>query len=131
MSLLKLSYLGTSAILCEVVGPLDLSIQGQFWALARLIQGWPGVDEVVPGMNNLMVVLRRGECDHQAVLEDIRKEWTHLAPLTVEGKLVDIPVVYGGEMGRDLEMVAHRADMALADAAALHIVETHHERGDG
>jgi KipI family sensor histidine kinase inhibitor len=102
------------------VAPLDLSIQGQFWALASLVKGWPGVDEVVPGMNNLMVVLRRGECDHQVVLDDIRKEWLHLSPMTLEGKLVDIPVVYGGEKGRDLEMVAQRADLALADAAALH-----------
>ncbi len=122
---LKLSYLGEAAILCESVGTLDagapdLGLQTQFWALAEVVSQWPAVDEVVPGMNNLMVVLRPGISEPWALLEDIRKEWPHVAPATLIGRVIDVPVTYGGQHGPDLQFVASRAGLTLEDAAALH-----------
>ncbi len=117
---LKLSYLGGAAILCESVGPLDLTLQAQFWALAEVLAAWPTVDEVVPGMNNLMVVLAPDVCAPWDVLEAIEKEWPHVSPASVKGRTVDVPVNYGGEFGPDLAFVAKRANVSLEDAAALH-----------
>ncbi|PRX21650.1 KipI family sensor histidine kinase inhibitor [Paraburkholderia sp. BL18I3N2] len=117
---LKLSYMGSSAILCESTEPLSLSQQTLFWALAMSVSKWPSVEEVIPGMNNLLVILERRVDEPWEVAEQIRAEWPRTMPLSVTGKVVDVPVAYGGEYGPDLKYVAGRAGKSLTDTAALH-----------
>jgi 5-oxoprolinase (ATP-hydrolysing) subunit B len=117
---LKLSFMGSSAILCESTGPLSLVTQTLFWALARLTTDWPSVKEVVPGMNNLLVILNDDIDEPWSIAEQIRAAWAHVAPMSVAGRIIEVPVVYGGASGLDLEFVARRASLQVEDAAALH-----------
>src|SRR5690606_9960799 len=51
------SHLGEAGLLCEhAPGPLDLARQRRIWAVADAIGARPGIREVIPGMNNLVVL---------------------------------------------------------------------------
>src|SRR5690606_41612545 len=54
---LVFSHLGEAGLLCEhAPGPLDLARQRRIWAVADAIGARPGIREVIPGMNNLVVL---------------------------------------------------------------------------
>lgn len=117
---LKFSLLADSAILCASTGPLDPVCQARFWALARVAGQWPEVEEAVPGMNNLMIVLQRGEFDVLELAQRLEREWTHVEPLNSATKVIEVPVVYGGERGQDLPFVADHAGLSIEETVAIH-----------
>ncbi|WP_234775602.1 5-oxoprolinase subunit PxpB [Paraburkholderia tropica] len=119
-SVLKVSLLADSAILCESTGPLDPVCQARFWALAQVAGQWHEVEEVVPGMNNLMVVMKRGDFDIEQTAQRLAQEWPHVAPLSAAAKVIDVPVVYGGERGQDLPYVAEHAGLSLEETVSMH-----------
>jgi 5-oxoprolinase (ATP-hydrolysing) subunit B len=119
-SVLKVSLLADSAILCESTGPLDPVCQARFWALAQVAGQWHEVEEVVPGMNNLMVVMKRGDFDIEQTAQRLVREWPHVAPLSAAAKVIDVPVVYGGERGQDLPYVAEHAGLSLEETVSIH-----------
>jgi KipI family sensor histidine kinase inhibitor len=113
----EVSLLGTSAILFDAPGrEMTLATQRRIWALAREAETWPEVGEAVPGMNNLMLTFAHAggrevagvPRDWRAVAERLRAAWLTAEPLVLEGRVVDLPVVYGGEGGPHLaDVVAH------------------------
>lgn len=117
---LKLSYLGAGALLGESIGPLDAGIQKKIWALAALTSTWDVVDEVVPGMNNLMLVLKPGVTDPAAILARMGDAWDRVPASSLQGRVHEIPVVYGGDGGPDLQAVADRAGLTPSDVVRLY-----------
>jgi 5-oxoprolinase (ATP-hydrolysing) subunit B len=117
---LKVSFLAGTAILCEIRGPLDVVCQAKFWTLSKVVRSWPEVDEVVPGMNNLMVVLNTGGIGISDVAERLLHEWRHVEPLSTEGKVIEVPVVYGGERGVDLAYVAEHTGLSVEEVVSIH-----------
>jgi 5-oxoprolinase (ATP-hydrolysing) subunit B len=112
--------LGDSALLCEFAPPATLATQRRVWAVARAARSWPEVIEVVPGMNNLTLVFDPLAADRDALLSQLEQAW--LAPDCAEaqGRLVEIPVHYGGEAGPDLETVARHAGLPIGEVVARH-----------
>ena len=106
-----MSLLGTSAMLFEAPGETSLPTQQRIWALAREAETWPEVREAIPGMNNLMLSFSRppSALDALAALEArLHAAWTAIEPLTLQGRIVELPVVYGGAGGPHLgDVVAH------------------------
>lgn len=117
---LKVSLLADSAILCESTGPLDPVCQARFWALAQVAAQWPEIEEVVPGMNNLMVVMKQGDFDIEHTAQRLAQEWPHVAPLSAATRVLEVPVVYGGERGQDLRYVAKHAGLSLEETVSIH-----------
>lgn len=117
---LKISLLAGTAILCESRGPLDDVCQAKFWALSKVLRDWPEVDEVVPGMNNLMVVLNTGVASTPELTEKLLREWRHVGPLSAEGKVIEVPVIYGGERGLDLAFVAEHTKLSIEEVVSIH-----------
>lgn len=101
--------LGTSALLFEAPGrEMALGTQQRIWALAREAGGWPEVREAVPGMNNLMLSLVRPPRVLRDIEARLRAAWAAAEPLPLEGRVVELPVVYGGAGGPHLaDVVAH------------------------
>lgn len=115
------SELGEAALLCEYAsGPLDLDRQQRIWAVADSLSGTEGVFEVIPGMNNLTVVYDPAVFMPEALAKWIEGLWSAPVPEVAAGRLIEIPVVYGGEAGPDLVLLAKAAGMSPADFAALH-----------
>jgi 5-oxoprolinase (ATP-hydrolysing) subunit B len=117
----RLSHEGTGAILLDAAGKVfDTLAQEKIWRLARDLKFIHGVKETVPGMNNLMVVFDALELDAFVVEQSIRDLWA--APHRPEdpGRIIDVPVFYGGEDGVDLEDFARAKSLSVDEVVALH-----------
>lgn len=117
----RLSHEGTGAILLDAAGKgFDARAQETIWRLARRLKFIHGVLETVPGMNNLMVVFDPLELDAFVVEQSILDLWN--APHRAEepGRIVDVPVRYGGEDGVDLEDFARAKSLSVEEVVARH-----------
>ena len=104
----SVSMLGTSALLFEAPGAMQLPAQQRIWALAKEVARWTEVREAVPGMNNLLVSLARPPI-HCADLEArLHAALDAVEALALKGRLIELPVVYGGAAGPHMaDVVAH------------------------
>lgn len=115
-----ISLLGSTALLFEAPGDLQLVTQQRIWALARLAQQWPAVDEAVPGMNNLMLTFRTPPRDIAGLRRQLLDGWEQCQPLPIEGRIVELPVVYGGEDGPHMADVIAHTGLDIETIANLH-----------
>ena len=92
----RLHLLGDAALLCELPGPATLAQQQRIWALAEWARQWPGVGETLPGMNNLTLTFDPTAIDLDTLTAQVLEAWPKLVPGAIEGRLVEIPVAYGG-----------------------------------
>ncbi|MBB5392199.1 MULTISPECIES: 5-oxoprolinase subunit PxpB [unclassified Herbaspirillum] len=112
--------LGDSALLCSLPAPATLSQQQRIWALAELAAAWDEVDEVVPGMNNLTLILKRPAIGVDALAKRIGQLWPKLGAAGAQGRTVEIPVVYGGADGPDLAAVARHTGLSVNEVVKRH-----------
>jgi KipI family sensor histidine kinase inhibitor len=116
----RLHLLGDAALLCELPAPATLVQQQRIWALAAEAREWPGVGEVLPGMNNLTLTFDPTAIELDALTAQVLEAWPKLSAKAVEGRLVEIPVAYGGEHGPDLGDVAAHTGFTPADVVRRH-----------
>ncbi|WP_269475603.1 5-oxoprolinase subunit PxpB [Variovorax sp. PBL-E5] len=114
------SLLGTSAMLFEAPGELTLNSQQRIWALAHEAEGWPEVREAVPGMNNLMLSFVRPPRDVAALEARLIAAWDAVHALPREGRVVELPVVYGGEGGPHMADVVAHTGLRVDEIVELH-----------
>jgi KipI family sensor histidine kinase inhibitor len=117
----RLSHEGTGAILLDAAGvTFDARAQERIWRLARELKFMHGVLETVPGMNNLMVVFDALELDSFIVEQSIYDLWD--TPFRAEdaGRIIDVPVFYGGDDGVDLEDFARAKSFDVQEIVARH-----------
>jgi KipI family sensor histidine kinase inhibitor len=121
----RISLLGTTALLFAAPGAVELVSQQRIWALAREATDWPEVREAVPGMNNLMLSFARPPRDLSALLARLRVAWEEAPPMALDGRVLELPVVYGGEGGPHLaDVVAHTA-LSVDEIVELHSAPTY------
>jgi KipI family sensor histidine kinase inhibitor len=119
----QISALGTSAMLLDIPGELSLPTQQKIWALARAVGNWPGIAEAVPGMNNLMLTLSEppsSQAQWLQLAQSLQRAWEETEPLSLQGRVVDLPVIYGGECGPHVADVMTHTGLSLEDIVALH-----------
>ncbi|MGG5823480.1 5-oxoprolinase subunit PxpB [Falsiroseomonas sp. HW251] len=119
------SLLGTTALLFEAPGGTTLATQRRIWALAREAAGWPDVGEAVPGMNNLMVTFARPQRDWTPVAARLLAAWAGVEPLPLDGRCVELPVVYGGEGGPHMADVVAHTGLSPDEVAEIHAAPTY------
>ena len=104
----SISVLGTTALLFEAPGAMQLLSQQRIWALAKEVARWPGVREAVPGMNNLLVSLARPPLHRGDLETQLLAAWDKAEALALKGRVVELPVIYGGAGGPHMaDVVAH------------------------
>src|SRR6266571_4530981 len=116
----KVSLIGTLAMLIEAPGDFDLVQQGRIWALADALSSWPNVQEAVIGVTNVMLAFEQPPDDIGVLSASIVELWHRLPGRKADGKLIEIPVVYGGEQGFDLPAVAARAGLSEREVIRIH-----------
>lgn len=116
----RISLLGSTALLFEAAGALDLAQQGRIWALARRVQDWPGIEEAVPGMNNLMLTFTAPPKSLAALESALRKTWDKGDTVQLDGKVVELPVVYGGASGPHLADVVAHTGLRVDEIVRIH-----------
>jgi KipI family sensor histidine kinase inhibitor len=119
----SVSLLGTTALLFEAPGELNLGSQQRIWTLARETQEWPEVREAVPGMNNLMLTFMRpprSAAALEALEARLHAAWDAAEALPLEGRVVEPPVVYGGEAGPHMADVVAHTGLSVEEIVDLH-----------
>ncbi|RFU43718.1 5-oxoprolinase subunit PxpB [Paraburkholderia sp. DHOC27] len=111
---------GDAALVCEAPAPATLDCQRRVWAAAEAARGWPHVLEVVPGMNNLTIVFDPLEADPAALTNQLQAAWDKPGGKEAPGRVVEIPVQYGGEFGPDLEAVARHTGLTPREVVERH-----------
>ncbi|WP_038903783.1 MULTISPECIES: 5-oxoprolinase subunit PxpB [Dickeya] len=113
--------LGERAVVLELEPPLRLESQQRIWGLAERLTGHDEVSEVIPGMNNLTVVLKHPRTQALDTIERLQRWWEESASFAQEqARDVDIPVTYGGDYGPDLKTVAEHCGMTPKQVVERH-----------
>ncbi len=120
----RLLPLGDRGLIIELGETLSPEINGRVRALAQRLRDVPGVDEAIPTLRSVLIVFDPLVADVGRVVEAV-DELALVAPEDRDDgmRVIEIPVVYGGEAGPDLEEVA-----SLCALTPAQFVGAHHER---
>jgi KipI family sensor histidine kinase inhibitor len=116
----RITLFGETAVLFEAATTLDLDVQRRIWTFAEAVGMWRGVVEVVPGIDNLLVIYEPRELAFDQIVSRLAGAWLRTKPLDRAPRVIEIPVVYGGEDGPDLPAIAATAGLSVQEAAAIH-----------
>ncbi len=118
--------LGETAVVLELEPPVTLESQKRIWGLTQRLTDHEEVVEVIPGMNNITVVLRRPQEMAWEAIDKLQRWWEESEALEPESREISIPVIYGGEAGPDLGDVARHCGLSEKQVVELHSsVELH------
>ncbi len=112
--------LGERAVVLELEPPVSLESQQRIWGLSERLKSYPQVVETIPGMNNLTVVLADPQNTALDAIERLQRWWEESESLVPESRLIEIPVIYGGEAGPDLDAVAQHSQLSAREVVELH-----------
>jgi 5-oxoprolinase (ATP-hydrolysing) subunit B len=121
----RISLLGTTALLFEADGELELATQQRIWALSRVAQEWAEIRESVPGMNNLMLTFRTPPAELESLKTRLLRAWDKAKALPLEGRCIELPVVYGGDGGPHMQDVMDHTGLSIDDIVSLHSAPTY------
>jgi KipI family sensor histidine kinase inhibitor len=114
------SFLGTTALVFEAPGEMCLATQQRIWSLAREAQSWPEVGEAIPGMNNMLVSFASRPKSPLPLIVRLQDAWRAARPMPLQGRLVELNVIYGGDAGPHIADVIAHTGLAIDDIVALH-----------
>ena len=112
--------LGETAVVLELEPPVTLESQKRIWGLTQRLTDREEVVEVIPGMNNITVVLRRPQEMAWEAIDKLQRWWEESEALEPESRTIKIPVVYGGTGGPDLGVVADHCGLTEKQVVELH-----------
>lgn len=104
----------------ELEPPVTLASQKRIWRLTQRVAEMPNVVEAIPGMNNITVVLRDPQSLALDALERLQRWWEESEALEPDSRAIEIPVIYGGAQGPDLEEVARHSGLTPRQVVELH-----------
>ncbi|ERM07660.1 hypothetical protein L584_08540 [Pantoea agglomerans Tx10] len=112
--------LGERAVVLELEPPVSLESQQRIWGLNQRLHAYASVLEVIPGMNNITLILRDPQQSALDAIERLQRWWEESEAQLPESRQVEIPVIYGGESGPDLTVVAEHAALTARQVVELH-----------
>ena len=116
----QISLLGTRALLFEAPGETSLTTQRRIWSLAREVDTWPEVSEAVPGVNNLLVSFSVPPRSLAPLETRLHSAWDAATPMILQGRTIELPVVYGGEGGPHMADVVAHTGLCAHEIAEIH-----------
>jgi inhibitor of KinA len=125
MQKLTFRYQGETGVVIELSDKIDPEINSKVHALAQRIEMElaGSVDAVVPTYRSLLVLFDPLQMTRQQIIDKIDNSYQTILRETHKnqmGKVVVIPVLYGGEMGPDLEFVAKHNNVSVEEVVSIH-----------
>ena len=118
---LRFAWMGEAALLCDPsAGHLSDLLQQKIWTLADRAVALACVREVVPGMNNFLVVFDPCLVTREELERHLLDLWQDAGAERRAGKTHEIPVIYGGPGGEDLAFVARQCGLAIEEVVRRH-----------
>ncbi len=124
----RLLPMGDRALVIEFGERLDPELSARIAAAAQHLRASPppGVLDIVPAYTTLALhydpaVIGAGTTPYEALIEQI-EAWLHAQADSdlLPGRLVEIPVCYGGSLGEDLEEIARRHGLTPEEVVTIH-----------
>lgn len=112
--------LGERAVVLELDPPVTLNAQQRIWGLSTQLMVCPEVSEVVPGMNNITVILSDPQQMALQAVDWLQTWWEKSEVAETAVRQVDIPVIYGGVAGPDLDEVARHSGLTPQQVVEAH-----------
>ena len=112
--------LADSGLLVQLEPRLDPEINARARAIALRLTAVPGVIETVPALCSALVVFDPLATDLPALLDAAEGAAQPSGFAPVSSRLIEIPVVYGGAAGPDLEEVAGLCGLTMDQVAREH-----------
>ncbi len=112
--------LGETAVVLELEPPVTLESQKRIWGLTQRLTDHEEVVEVIPGMNNITVVLRRPQEMAWEAIDKLQRWWEESEALEPESREISIPVIYGG-LPEQLAMPRRAEPRVLVPAGSVGI----------
>jgi KipI family sensor histidine kinase inhibitor len=76
-------------------------------------------------MNNLMLAFAKPPRDLEGLRSRLLEAWNAVQPMTMKGRLVELPVTYGGEGGPHMADVVAHTGLSVDDIVELHSAPTY------
>ena len=114
---------GDSGVLAVFRQEISEEVSAQVFALDAAVRaaGLPGLGETVPAFASLLIRYDPLQTDYDCVAQAVSSLAEGLAPASAgAGRLVTIPVCYGGAFGPDLALVARHAGLAPQEVVRRH-----------
>lgn len=113
---------GDSALVLQFGDRIDAEVNARVIALAAAIEAADiaGVVEVVPSYRSLLVRYDAEIVRGRALERELTDLSTHVEGADWQGRAWTIPVVYGGEVGQDLEEIAALKKLTPSEVIGLH-----------
>ena len=122
--MIQFTPVGDSGVLAVCGSEISEQVNAQVMALDAAVQAaqLPGVVETVPTYAALLVTLDPLQTDADILIPALRRLWDALPPVssTAAGRLVEVPVCYGGDYGPDLAFVAQHAGLTEQQVIDIH-----------
>ncbi|RTR27445.1 5-oxoprolinase subunit PxpB [Shewanella atlantica] len=119
----KVFRLGESAVVIDCTNFFPevsrLTIQRKIWWLAERCRQTDDFIDIVPGMNNLTLFMKSTNRINYW-LAQLGDFWLQAKQMNLSGRNVEIPIVYGGEFGPDLEQVARYHQLSCEEVIRRH-----------
>ena len=125
--MIQFTPVGDSGVLAVCGSEISEQVNAQVMALDAAVQAaqLPGVVETVPTYAALLVTLDPLQTDADTMIPALRRLWDALPPVssTAAGRLVEVPVCYGGDYGPDLAFVAQHAGLFVRQQDVFVLVD--------
>ncbi|MFD3240668.1 5-oxoprolinase subunit PxpB [Rahnella perminowiae] len=117
---IKISTIGSRAWLIEAPGDFDLPAQRRIWSLAVALRARNDIESLIPGVTNLLVLFRQTPADYDATFALLVAAWEQAQAVHPQGKLIEIPVIYGGQYATDLDAVCRHTGLSPREVIHRH-----------
>jgi KipI family sensor histidine kinase inhibitor len=124
----RIVALGDSAILIQLGEEIDLAVNRRVHTLAGLVEtsAIAGVIETVPAYATLLVHYDPLILSFTQIKNLLREKLTQIQENeSRQPRHVEVPVIYGGELGPDLESVAIHLGLRVEDVIRIHRAKTY------
>jgi len=114
---------GDTSVTVEFGNEISTGVNAEIRAfnLALEMSGLEGIVETVPTYRSITVHYRPEVIRHQALVAALSEICSGLDSIALPpSHILEIPVLYGGEMGPDLDFVAEHAKMSAAEVVNTH-----------
>ena len=111
---------GESALVLAASGRASLEAERRIWRVAREARRWDGIADAVCGANNLTLIADPDASDFTLLARRLLEAWDAADGSFEPGRLVEIPVEYGGVAGPDLSWIAAESQLDEDEVVRLH-----------
>lgn len=117
----QIKPLGDCGLVIEFPDEISPATNGRVRALGRLFESVAGVLETVPTLRSLLLVLDPLIANRDEIMEYASRLALTVSPdMLGTGRLHEVPVVYGGSTGPDLEKVADVHGLTVDGVVRMH-----------